>query len=740
MLRSKQMVVVGDAKQLPPTDFFSRAEVQTREGNLGDDEDDIEAESILEVCETTFRERRRLKWHYRSRCESLIAFSNRSFYGDTLITFPMAKPGSFSVELVRVDGTYRARCNPAEAARVAEEAIAFMRHFAEAPVDALPTLGIVSINAEQRDFIQEEIRRLATDDELVELYRERVEANGEPFFVKNLENVQGDERDHIFISMTFGKEHGAPSLAQNFGPINRKQGHRRLNVLFTRARIRIGLFTSFGSSDVRPTEQSSEGVHALKHYLEYAETRGRAIVRSVGGVSESDFETEVADRLRRRGYQIDLQVGVSGFRIDLGVRHPDHPERFLAGVECDGAAFHSSTSARDRDRLREEMLNSLGWDLVRVWSTDWFDNPDLETEKLARRLEELRKRPPSPFQSYRSLHNIEATIPVTEGDAAQVSANIMEPDVSDLEDEPSATAPIPGEHLLMSDTPLTLDEAARALEAFREQVIRPAMSDWEAHRSILRPAMIETFVQQRVAEPAAWYTHIPHYLRAGTNPAEKSRFLVAICDLIDRIEERSDLGDGRKTSDSGAKSPVVNGEYSAALSASSVVYIISDPSRVARPERDRFFDGAYAPALKDMIAHVVDTEGPIFEDVVVDRIARAHSLQRSGNQIRARVIALFPSGISRTKENGRNVVWPVGRDAKSIHPYRKDPTGRRQHADIPLQELAAIAVPFVRLRMGDEAVLYKMAEEFNLGRLREATRARFEAALRLARSTPDFGL
>ena len=250
---------------------------------------------------------------------------------------------------------------------MAHEAIAFMRHFADAPDDDIPTLGIVTVNVEQRDFIQEELRRLWSDDDLVERYRDKAEAKGEPLFVKNLENLQGDERDYIFISMTYGKKHAEPALAQTFGPINRKQGHRRLNVLFTRARIRIGLFTSFGSADVRPTEKSSDGIHALKRYLEYAETRGRAAVKRTGDEFDSDFEAEVGDQLRAKGYQVNLQVGVSGFRIDLGVRHPDHPECFLAGVECDGAAYHSSRSARDRDRLREEVLSSLGWDLVRVW-------------------------------------------------------------------------------------------------------------------------------------------------------------------------------------------------------------------------------------------------------------------------------------------------------------------------------------------------------------------------------------
>ena len=759
LLRARQIVVVGDAKQLPPTDFFARTE--TAAGTQDDDDDDIDAESILEACEKTFRERRRLKWHYRSRCESLIAFSNRQFYDESLITFPMARPGAFSVELVRVDGAYRARRNPTEAAVVAEEAIAFMRHFAEAPEEDLPTLGIVAVNVEQRDFIQEELRRLWADDELVELYREKAEAKGEPLFVKNLENVQGDERDHIFISMTYGRKHGEPALAQYFGPITRKQGHRRLNVLFTRARIRVGLFTSFGSADVRPTDTSSDGVKALKAYLEYAETKGRALAHLAGGEPDSDFEVEVADRLRMKGYKVDLQVGVSrkeerrqNFRIDLGVRHPDHPERFLAGIECDGAAYHSSKSARDRDRLREEVLKSLGWELVRVWSTDWFDNPALETERLVRKLEELRLRSPSAFASYRPLRDLDAAARATGGDegltedddatfapatqdaGVQIGTDAQE-QLSPVGQDVVATS-LPkatGVELVSGSGSLTAEEAMSALEAFREQVIRSAFPEWDARRSILRPAMIETFVQQRVVDPDEWHSRIPQYLRIGTNAAEKNRFLDEICEIIERIQEPANQRPGGGPNGvlvAGPPKPTANTALEAP-SAAQVAYAVADPAKVGRPDRELFYDGAYSTTLKAMVAHVINAEGPIFEDVLVDRIARAHGMQRSGNQIRRRVIALLPTGVSRIAEGERTVVWPSNKDAGATHFFRKDDTGVRGHEDVPLTELAAIAVPFIRLRMDDEFVLRKMAEQFALGRLREATRARFEEAVQIAR-------
>jgi hypothetical protein len=387
VLRCGQLVVVGDPKQLPPTNFFNRSADEAVE----EESDNLDDESILDSCYKAFGQRRALKWHYRSQCESLIRFSNEHFYRRELITFPAAKPGSFFIDLVRVNGAYQASCNPAEASCIAEHAVLFMRHHADYPEATIPSLGIVAVNTEQRDLIQEELRRMMTDDPLIDAYREKLERRGEELFVKNLENVQGDERDFIFISMTYGFEPGATALKQRFGPINSKHGHRRLNVLFSRARMRIGLFTSFGSSDVVSTETSSDGVHILRKYLEYAEVRGRA--DAVGsGQPDSNFEVEVADRLRARNYVVDYQVGASGFKIDLGVRHPDFPEQYLVGIECDGAAYHSSKSARDRDRIREEVLQSKGWSLIRVWSTDWFDNADIQTTRLIQKIEEFRSK------------------------------------------------------------------------------------------------------------------------------------------------------------------------------------------------------------------------------------------------------------------------------------------------------------------------------------------------------------
>lgn len=744
MLRSKQIVVVGDQKQLPPTDFFARS----GDGGAGDDEDfeDLDDESILESCQKTFGQRRPLRWHYRSRCESLIRFSNEQFYRRELITFPASKPASFSIDLVQVQGTFQARCNPTEASRVAEEAITFMRHHAALDEDEIPTLGIVAINIQQRELIQEELNRLIVDDVLVDQYREKVASKGEELFVKNLENVQGDERDFIFISMTYGPEVGTSVLKQRFGPINRKQGHRRLNVLFSRARSRIGLFCSFGSTDVTPTADSSEGVHVLRKYLEYAETRGRvSILPGPGGDADSDFEIEVADRLRARGFVVDYQVGVSGYKIDLGVRHPDHPERYLAGVECDGATYHRGKSARDRDRLREEVLNDKGWDILRIWSTDWFDNPSLQTTRLIEKLELLRSRP--------AIDRSEYTI-VTEASNPPIEAAPDEPQPETPpaqgeggEEPPSQpTTDVEPE----VDALLTEAECFEALRQFRDRRIAIEMADWEPHRSILRDAMIETFVRQRFVEPEEWFDKVPGYLRQGTNPAEKSRYLDSICDIVGRL---SDVGNvaprtarqSSSVSNGGTRNagpnelPAQHGRepnLSNAAEIGSNEYAPTNFSLLGlRLDPARFYDREYESVLNSMVSLALKHEAPIYEDVLVARIARAHGFQRSGDRIQRAVSRVVGRRYRKTQDDGRTVIWAENSPNTALVAYRKSQPEVRSHTDTPVAELASLALPYIRVRLADDDILYRMANHFDLGRLREPTRVRFQSAIDLARQS-----
>ena len=384
MLRARQVVIVGDPKQLPPTSFFT---AQGGADHFDEDAQEVVEDSILELSMRAWKPVRTLKWHYRSRHQSLIAYSNARFYDGRLIVFPSDRDRgpNAGVHLESVSGIYANGRNEIEAEAVVEAARIFMREHPGM------SLGIVAMNQKQQELIATRMDRLYVEDPVAESYRRHWAGKLESTFVKNLENVQGDERDAIFISTVYGPdERGA--FAMRFGPINLANGHRRLNVLFTRAKEMMTVFSSMDPAQIRVAPGSHEGVKVLKEYLDYARTGFVPVapVEDDEAEPESEFERWFLERLRARGYEAVPQVGVKGYRIDIGIRHPDKPGRFIVGVECDGATYHSARGARDRDRLRQTVLERLGWQIHRVWSTDWFRDPDAEFETLLRRVEDLR--------------------------------------------------------------------------------------------------------------------------------------------------------------------------------------------------------------------------------------------------------------------------------------------------------------------------------------------------------------
>ncbi len=389
--RGTQLVVVGDPKQLPPTNFFDRLS-----DSSDDDIDDAAPaaitgmESILDICQQLFTPNRSLRWHYRSQHESLIAFSNHHFYKN-LVVFPSpyskARHLGLKYRYLR-NGIYKDRQNLHEAECVVDAVLDHMIKHQDT------SLGVVTLNQTQRELIEELLENKLKTFAEGAAFKDKWEGEGWPFFVKNLENVQGDERDVIFISSTFGKAPGTTRPRQNFGPISRSDGWRRLNVLFTRARQRIELFTSMLPEDIVVDENTPLGTKALRDYLDFAK-RGMLVTTDESDREpDSDFEVSVADVIRSFGYEVKPQLGVAGFFIDMVVRNPDRPGEYLAAIECDGATYHSGCSVRDRDRIRQEILESLGWKnkIFRIWSTDWFYNPLESTEKLRRFLSEKRSQ------------------------------------------------------------------------------------------------------------------------------------------------------------------------------------------------------------------------------------------------------------------------------------------------------------------------------------------------------------
>lgn len=383
LLRGSQAIIVGDPHQLPPTSFFSFA----MDDGTNEEEQDVglDHESVLDLALKTYRPARRLKWHYRSRHQNLIAYSNQEFYDRELIIFPSPYDyhPDFGFEYVPCDGVYDKRRNLIEAKKVIEAAA---RHMAE---HSDLSLGVVTMNQEQKELIRDLLDTQLKTDPVMQAFLARWEesAQREPFFVKNLENVQGDERDVIIVSTVYGRDPSG-NFYQRFGPINGPVGHRRLNVLFTRAKCKVTILSSIEPEWILVEKNSSRGLKVFRGFLEFAKTgRLPVFATETGAGTDSPFEDFVLKALKDRGYDIATQVGVAGYFIDLAVRDPMRPGRFALGIECDGKTYHSGRSARDRDRLRQENLERLGWHIYRIWSTDWFTNPDLETEKLIRVIE-----------------------------------------------------------------------------------------------------------------------------------------------------------------------------------------------------------------------------------------------------------------------------------------------------------------------------------------------------------------
>lgn len=371
LLRGRQAIVAGDQRQLPPTTFFAA-------GSDQDDEDDGTAgfQSILDQMMAFLAPPWSLDWHYRSRDESLIAYSNHRIYGSRLVTFP----GAGSVPAIRhelIPHIPGEGGQEQSAGREVQRVVELVLEHAQTRPDE--SLGVITTGITHANRIEAELYRMReAHPELDDFF---AVDRPERFFVKNLERVQGDERDAIILSVGYGKNE-AGHVVYRFGPLLHEGGERRLNVAITRARSRMAVVSSFSHTDLDPAYKK-EGVRHLRAYLEYAASGGRTL--GVGPGTEvplNDFEQSVHDELVRRGLKLVGQVGSSRYRIDLVTLHPQKPGRYVLAIECDGASYHAAPTARDRDRLRQQQLEALGWRFCRIWSTDWFLRRDEEVQRV----------------------------------------------------------------------------------------------------------------------------------------------------------------------------------------------------------------------------------------------------------------------------------------------------------------------------------------------------------------------
>jgi very-short-patch-repair endonuclease len=377
IMRADRLVVAGDRHQLPPTAFFA-------DGGPAPADEDGEHHGVTEGFESlldamdAFLPSWMLEWHYRSRDEALIAFSNRHIYHDRLVTFPGPgrTPAITHHHVANVPGQdgHEDSSGP-EVRRVIDLILA---HAEERPDE---TLGVIALGIKHARRIQMELDRILPLRRDLESFFDQ--SKDERFFIKNLERVQGDERDAILLSVGYGKDR-AGNLPYRFGPILQNGGERRLNVAVTRARVRMDLISSFTHLDMDPSRSTAKGVEFLRLYLQYAASGGNLLGdQGAAPIPLNAFEADIMDALQARGVPLIPQYGCSRYRIDLVAQHPEKPGRLVLAIECDGASYHSAPTARDRDRLRQQMLEGLGWRFHRIWSTDWFLRRDEELERAA---------------------------------------------------------------------------------------------------------------------------------------------------------------------------------------------------------------------------------------------------------------------------------------------------------------------------------------------------------------------
>ena len=636
--RGSQVIVAGDPKQLPPTNFFERADT-----DAVDPEEVEDLESVLDECLAARLPEKRLIWHYRSRDEGLIAFSNQRYYDGQLITFPSPVSGERAVRYVHVPGTYDrggARTNIAEARAVVADVVRRLTAGAGMSLLPTPSIGIVTFNAEQARLIEnllEKERQTRPDVEA----RFGASEDG-PVFIKNLETVQGDERDVILFSIGYGPD-GSGRVYRNFGPLNLGGGARRLNVAITRARRELVVFGALRADDITLTPTTPAGVRDFKHFLDYAERGPVALAQATEvpralteSLTESPFETAVMEVLQAKGWEVRMQVGVSSFRIDLAVVHPDHPGRYLAGIEFDGATYHRSATARDRDRLREAVLRDLGWKILRVWSTDWWVTMDRAATRLHDALNEL-------LAADRQL---------------------------DADHGAWETGDVPhGETGLPPQPPSRRGKGEQA--------------DTDGSQ-----AGAERFAL--VATPPASEVHVDQGRDSGAPP----RHAVA-----------------------------------------HPPYVVTDIGTSGiRAAGALFYEPAYQTVVRQMVALVIATEGPVFDDVLVKRVADAHGFGRAGTVIRQAVLGAVDRLVLRTIDpDGRKVFWPAGITPQTVV-FRRAARTDRKTADIPFEELVALARTLDLDNLFDPDALEGMRQELELERLQDPTRSRVLRVVNVART------
>ena len=673
LARGKQAVVVGDPKQLPPP-----ASPRSEAGGDGEEDRPAPPESLLDACLATGMPVLRLDWHYRSRHESLISFGNDRVYDGRLRTFPAAGSEATGISLHYVaDGVYEhgaSRTNRREAEDLVAE---IARRARDAELRDL-SIGVIACTGEQRELIEDLLeRKRQRDGEFASFLAQ----HAEPLFVKNLEHVQGDERDLILLSVTYGPD-AAGHLPTHFGSLSHVGGERLLHVAATRARREIAVFASVLGEQIDLFPGQAQGVKELKHYLEYTERGGSggtwAERIGKGADAVSPFEKEVHDAIAAAGWPLHRQVGCSSYRIDLAVLDPETPGRYLLGIQCDDANYHRREIARDRDKLSEATLRDLGWELHRIWSIDWWNDPARETKRVLAAIES--RSPPSRRAAV-------AETPAAAPEGAQADTE-WEPQPAPPREAPPAAPPDrkrPAKRPVRSEPqPAPLREASPAAPPDRK---RPAKREPKRTvRSGPQPAPPREAPRATSSEPKRPARRAPkraarpkpeRNLARRSAPPPTAESAVADAAITPRAVA--------------APTPPAPGGGVVLRGTPQVAPYAATPVQ-PRGDQDAFRAESTGPAIREVLETVVATEAPILLDLAARRVAAHWGLTRVNDQAAAWIDQLISaSEVQKDLRDGEVVLWPSSSRPDAWWEVRgpgEEAEDQRAITDVPLCEVA----------------------------------------------------
>lgn len=681
--RAKNAVIVGDPKQMPPTSFFSGSGPEVDDLALDD------LDSILDDALALGVPSQYLQWHYRSTHESLIAFSNSEFYENKMYTFPSANDRERHVTAVYVENAYHVKdVNQKEAEAVVSE---ILRRYRE-PQLKKQTVGVVTFNIKQRDLILNLLSKEYEKDSGFDAWANPKDSENKPIedetlFVKNLENVQGDERDIILFSIGFGKADESHQVSLNFGPINKEGGGKRLNVAFSRSKVEMMIFMSFHVSEIegRVTKSSPEGLQAFLHFLKFAE--GQKLKKAEDASAEEltavpGIMQSICDFLRENGYQCEAQVGHSSFRLDIAVIDPYEPTEYLLGIMLDGENYRKTKNTRDREVAQLGVLNRLGWKLHRIWTVDWWDNKDRELGLLLDKLEDLK-------------HQSEE----------RMKAKKAEEEAKPAEEKEVAAPKAVESPAVQEDSQISI---------FDIEVSAPGTVENET-------AELKEKVQD-VTGPEDTYTE------EKVEPEEKG------AEATESVDDKPDLGD------------LLEYENESAIPSKNTIteaveYCLEPYQSVSLPVTYMSPDEFSAPSNKAEVAkrilEIAETEAPILKSTLCVEVFNTFGVNKSAATMEAFEKALKAAKIKSTKQKGSVFCWAPEQDPKSYTGIRV--TNERLSGELCQQEIRN-AICYVLKKNGDmnrDALIKEVSLVFGYKRLGKNLEAVLLLGLQFAKSNGD---